>query len=136
MIDITDDRLVGFASEKLRGLTEKIARFAPDNLMGGFLGGRYGYGCEFKNDVFEMRPFSYADCACDEPDEQCAPSCPLYLNFACGDYALRWYKYIGRSMEHSRPIMMIDFATMIVKCEASLWIDASSPVAALTEGAR
>lgn len=53
-----------FLSEGLRMLTKAICDAHPE-LEGGYgLGGEYGYGENFENDVFVMRRFYWGDCDC------------------------------------------------------------------------
>lgn len=53
-------------------LTEAISQVAPDTVAHGFLGGEFGYGAEYNNAVFEMRPFYWGDCDCgwDETEDE------------------------------------------------------------------
>jgi len=46
-------------------ISKTLAHLAPESQHHGFLGGEYGYGQNYKNDVFEMRPFYWDDCVCD-----------------------------------------------------------------------
>ena len=48
----------------LVGLTEAIAQVDAELVAHGFLGGEFGYGARFENDVFVMRPFYWGDCDC------------------------------------------------------------------------
>ena len=48
----------------LVALTEAIAQVAPDTLGGGVLGGEFGYGANYENDVFVMRTYYWGDCDC------------------------------------------------------------------------
>lgn len=59
-------------STDLYDLTEAISKIDPEVVAHGFLGGEFGYGAYFENDVFEMRPFYWGDCECgfDESDWQ------------------------------------------------------------------
>lgn len=56
-----DDLLGGLLVE----LTKAISEAGEEIAVQGFLGGTYGYGADYKNDVFEMRPFYWGDCECD-----------------------------------------------------------------------
>lgn len=47
-------------------ITEKI--FDGEWQGGGLLGGEYGYGVNYKNKVFEMRPYTWSDCDCGWDD--------------------------------------------------------------------
>ena len=51
-------------SKDLRNLTKEIKLFTGNDNVHGILGGEFGYGEEFKNDVFEMHPFWWGDCTC------------------------------------------------------------------------
>lgn len=48
----------------LVALTEAIAQIAPDTVGAGLLGGEFGYGANFENDVFAMRTYYWGDCDC------------------------------------------------------------------------
>lgn len=53
-------------------LTECLIVKGGQEWHGGLLGGEYGYGCEYKNDVFEMHPYNYdptCTCGFDEAEE-------------------------------------------------------------------
>lgn len=45
-------------------LTEQIAKIDPDAAAHGFLGGEFGYGAKFENEVFMMHPY----CWCEQKD--------------------------------------------------------------------
>lgn len=59
-----------YVSEKLYELSEMFGKKNPGAQAHGLLGGEWGYGQEFKNDVFEMRPYWWGGCTCgyDEKD--------------------------------------------------------------------
>jgi len=87
-------------------LTEHLVKTKRADWVGGVLGGEFGYGCHFRNKVFEMRPFYWGecDCGCSE-DEEHSSKCSLQLpNFKHykSDLEIRWYKWIGRDMEFSK----------------------------------
>lgn len=71
----------GQVSHDLIWLTEHLMKTQNAETSGGFLGGEFGYGAYFENDVFTMHPF----CWCDRDD------CPWCLGCTCGDDAHRWY---------------------------------------------
>ena len=50
--------------EQLYKLSEAIAKKTKDNYQGGLLGGEFGYGQDYENEVFKMHPF----CWCDKDD--------------------------------------------------------------------
>jgi hypothetical protein len=51
-------------SNMMVAITKKIDESGSEIAIQGFLGGEYGYGAHYKNDVFEMRPFYWGDCTC------------------------------------------------------------------------
>lgn len=55
-----DDQL----SHGLVTLTEAISQIDPDIVAHGFLGGEFGYGAQYDNTVFTMRPYYWGDCTC------------------------------------------------------------------------
>lgn len=54
-------------ADDLRELTEELEKHGADP-HGGGLGGMYGYGTNFENDVFVMHPFWWGDCECGFDD--------------------------------------------------------------------
>lgn len=112
-----------YASEKLYALSEQLGRMNPKAQAHGCLGGEWGYGQDFKNDVFEMHPYWWGECTCgagDESDEH-KDECKLMLpNFRCGDIEISWYKYIGRGMTVSRKVSREELREMFRKCFASI----------------
>lgn len=61
-----------FVSSNLYELSKSLAEKNPDGQYHGFMGGEYGYGQNFKNDVFEMMPYYWGECDCgyDEKEEE------------------------------------------------------------------
>lgn len=107
-------------SASLRTLTEHIAKNTKSDVSSGLLGGEYGYGAWFENDVFMMHPFCWCErmdcawcrsCECDydwKTDvtlSECAackgelPRSEPHFRFKPSGAEARWYKYIGRSMD-------------------------------------
>lgn len=75
---VSDDEV----AHGLYRLTEAIALNVPDaELSAGFLGGEYGYGAWYENDVFMMHPF----CWCDRQD------CAWCRGCWCPDEATAYY---------------------------------------------
>lgn len=150
-----------YLTGQLHELSRMLANKNPDAQVHGGLGGEFGYGQDFKNDVFEMHPYAWepsctcsveskteewlkanphsescnsqqdeeADCICGQEErmtvwERANPhesNCLLVLpNFRCGDFELRWYKYIGRGMKVSKPMSLAELDGMFNKCEESL----------------
>lgn len=54
-------------SNGLRSLTRHILEVTGAERGGGLLGGEFGYGANFENDVFLMHPY----CWCDKEDGSC-----------------------------------------------------------------
>jgi hypothetical protein len=118
-------------SDYLRELTKQICRVTGEETGYG-LGGQYGYGENYENDVFMMHRFCWCDqddcpwcsyCTCgDDFESNRCPYCkgevkpaPNFLHKATGA-AVRWYKYIGRGMEVDKA----DWPEIIRECIASL----------------
>lgn len=59
-----------YVAEKLYELSEMLGKKSPDAQVHGLLGGEWGYGQDFKNDVLEMHPYWWGGCTCgfDEKD--------------------------------------------------------------------
>ena len=57
-------------SNSLRDLTQILEEHTGRDNVQGILGGRHGYGVEFKNEVFEMHPFYWGDCICGHAEQQ------------------------------------------------------------------
>lgn len=116
-------------SNGLYELSETLGTLNPDAQSHGFLGGEWGYGQDYRNDVFEMFPFWWGDCDCDEstPDdsptivhvEGCDGGRPNFLHYASG-LRVDWYKYIGRGMELSKEVTAVEWASILEDCFDSL----------------
>lgn len=65
--EVSDDEVSG----SLRRLTETIARTGVEP-SAGLLGGEFGYGCDYENDVFVMWPFWWGDCDCGRDEAEYA----------------------------------------------------------------
>lgn len=112
----------------LVNLTEFIHKTKfPGEPYGFGLGGPYGYGIEFENDVFEMHPFWWGDCTCGvesqddgRPHESsCRYEMPNFRHKASG-LEVRWYKWIGRSMEWSTSFGPSRWRDIFAQCVASV----------------
>lgn len=73
-------------------ITKKIVDLELADNYGGLLGGEFGYGVHFENELFKMHPF----CWCGEDCKDCRT--PEFM-LKKGKFAVRWYKYIGRGMQ-------------------------------------
>lgn len=61
---VLPERVMDALAEGLCGLTETISKKDPEIVAHGFLGGSFGYGAKYENDVFAMHPF----CWCEQED--------------------------------------------------------------------
>jgi hypothetical protein len=53
-----------YVSNRLYALSEALGLRNPTNQSHGLLGGTWGYGQDYTNDVFEMHPYWWGDCTC------------------------------------------------------------------------
>jgi len=67
MTNVSDRRVADDLYELTRALSE--AGWEPSS---GFLGGEFGYGANFENDVFEMHPFWWGECGCGYDERELA----------------------------------------------------------------
>lgn len=51
-------------ADDLIDLSKALSNLVPYNQAHGVLGGEFGYGNDFANDVFEMFPYYWGDCEC------------------------------------------------------------------------
>lgn len=98
----------------LYALSEMIIRgLQPDKDDGGGMGGRFGYGAKFENEVFMMQP--------DYQDEWTKPN---FLHKPSG-LTVDWYKWIGRDMEISNPSLTgEEWHQVLMECYESIPQDA------------
>jgi len=101
-------------SNGLRKLTEAISKKFSETLMIGFLGGEFGMGCQYENDVFSMHP----DYQCD-PDDDPYYGKPHFKHLKSG-FEVEWYKWIGRSMEFNRELLSGEWKTILAECIDSI----------------
>ena len=116
-------------SDWLRALTEAVCKATGDSGAGG-LGGSYGYGSNYENEVFMLHRFCWCErgdcpwCRCCDcaGEDHCEDSCsshkepePNFRHKASGA-TVHWYKYIGRGMEVSEA----DWPTIFAECFDSL----------------
>lgn len=113
-------------SQSLVKLTEAIYAVAPKAVGRGILGGRFGYGADFENEVFSMHTDGDFDCTCpDDHDPELnkdhKSGCPFlvpHFHHKATGFSVWWYKYIGRSMEVDNEPEEID--GIFSECMASL----------------
>lgn len=103
--------LLDYVSGELYVLSEMLGRKNPDDQAHGCLGGEWGYGQDFKSDVFEMHPYWWGD---ENAPEAYRP------NFKCGDLEVRWYKYIGRGMSVNRAVTRRELESIFRHCRQSI----------------
>lgn len=117
--------------EDLVALTEFIHKSTlPGEPYGYGLGGPFGYGIEFENDTFEMHPFWWGDCTCGVPEDAngfsmgghqptCRYEMPNFRHKTSG-IEVRWYKWIGRSMEWKGQPSPERWRAIFAECVASV----------------
>jgi len=83
-------------------LTEVLVTNKLGESYDGFLGGQFGYGTDFENDVFFMAHCCQGFCKEDEDGNPTCQACKRECNFEHKPSGLKicWYKWIGRSQEY------------------------------------
>jgi hypothetical protein len=61
---------VDFVAGGLYTLSRRLGERNPDAQAHGVLGGQWGYGQHFENEVFEMHPYYWGDCTCGHDERQ------------------------------------------------------------------
>ena len=122
-------------------LTKYLVESGHDDGSGGGcgLGGEFGYGVNFENDVFMMHRFCWCDqpdcmwCFHDEDDEKMIEKvrkkfgtwsavelrAPNFFYKPSG-LAIKWYKWIGRSMEFSETVSAKEWKKIFKECINSI----------------
>lgn len=105
-------------------LTERLVKTKKCDWVGGILGGEFGYGCDFKNKVFEMRPFYWGECDCGgektgKHSQKCSLELPNFKHYKSG-LEIRWYKWIGRDMEFNKSINKGEWKEIFQECIKSI----------------
>jgi hypothetical protein len=86
------------ATTKIENGLVELTKFLSKKLKietGYGLGGKFGYGVDFENDVFMMHEF----CWCEQPDCGWCKGVLSNFLFKPTNCKIFWYKYIGRSQE-------------------------------------
>ena len=84
-------------------------------------GGWGSYSYEFHTDKFESYPYMWDYIHYDEEEVcncpgECPDTRPQFRHFATG-LEIRWYKYIGRSMESNKSMTALEFyRDVVVDC--------------------
>lgn len=82
-------------SDELRQLTKVIIETQNLEHSHG-LGGEFGYGVDYENDVFMLHQYCWCERdTCDWCGEKYLPN----FLFKFTEFSVHWYKWIGRSME-------------------------------------
>ena len=83
---------------------------------GGLLGGEFGYGVDYENNVFMMHSF----CWCEEDNcKWCNGEEPNFRHKKSG-LEICWYKWIGRSMEYNKKISSEKWKEIYQECIKSI----------------
>jgi hypothetical protein len=110
--DRADDEL----TQAIYRLSGRLGKLYPEKQKHGLLGGEYGYGQDFENDVFLMHSF----CWCEREEcKWCNGKAPNFLHKKSG-FSLTWYKYIGRDMRANRTIKRREIRKILRECLSSL----------------
>jgi hypothetical protein len=113
-------------SQGLYALSELIIRGLQPDERGGGLGGEFGYGANFENDVFMMHRY----CWCESEDcAWCEGEAPNFRHKASG-FEASWYKYVGRGMETNRKLTVREWADILRACFDSIPAEAHERAAA------
>ena len=54
----------GYVSSEMYELSRRLGEMNPEQQSHGFLGGEWGYGQDYRSDVFSMFPFYWGECEC------------------------------------------------------------------------
>jgi hypothetical protein len=123
-------------------LTKKV--FKGEWQGGGLLGGEFGYGVDYENDVFMMKPYCWCEredciwCMMNDPKENKnykKQKAEIEKRFGkeCADWGgapqfyykpsklwIRWYKWIGRDMEYGRKLKRGEWKRLFNDCIKSI----------------
>lgn len=101
-------------SDKLVELTRNVCLKTDDSGSGG-LGGRYGYGSNYENDVFMLHRY----CWCEREDCLWCNGEEPNFRFKPTGAEIAWYKYIGRDQQLTGKLPN----DWLEQCLSSLWGD-------------
>src|SRR5271157_1710100 len=103
--------------DRLYDLSKRLAEKNPEKQSHGLLGGEFGYGQDFENEVFMMHPYCWCD---QEGCKWCSEGAPNFEYKKTG-FFITWYKYIGRGMEmESKNTSSDELNKMFDECVKSL----------------
>jgi hypothetical protein len=128
----------------LVNLTEYLSKKLKLDTSFG-LGGEYGYGVDYENDTFMMKPYCWCEqedsclwCMMNDPKEnknydKMKKEITKRFGKECADWGgapqfyykptkfwIRWYKWIGRDNEYGKKISDKEWRKMIEKCIKSI----------------
>ena len=96
-------------------LTKKV--FGGERQVGGGLGGEFGYGVDYENDVFMMHCF----CWCEKDDCKWCNGDEPNFRYKKSGLEIKWYKWIGRSMEFNKDISNKEWKKLYQDCIKSIY---------------
>ena len=102
----------------LVNLTEYITKkvFKGEWQGGGLLGGEFGYGVDFENEVFMMHHY----CWCEKDKcKWCNGNVPNF-EYKPTNFKVNWYKWIGRDTEFNRKLKKREWKKIYKECIKSL----------------
>lgn len=99
-----------FVEAGLRHLAYEIERVERNRTQKQYDAPIKNVAGKYNTPVFEMRSYYWGD------DEKMAAT----PNFKCGDFEVRWYKYLGRGMSMNKPIDANRFFLLLDKCLSSV----------------
>jgi hypothetical protein len=111
-----------FIEAGLRHLSNEIERVEWNRTQEEFDSPMDNTGASYKALGFELHAYYWGDCECGAgEDYNHAPSCrTMWPNFRCGDFEVRWYKYLGRGMSMNQDVDANTFFKIIDRCLASV----------------
>ena len=108
-------------------LTEYLVKKRGLERVGGILGGEFGYGCDYKNKVFEMRPYYWGECDCgwdefyNEDDFKEKHKIDCYQSLVNKELTEKGWKKDKYDYMNSPEEMSWEEKTKIEKKEMELW---------------
>lgn len=99
-----------FIEAGLRYLASEIERVEWNLTQKEYEAPTANNGGQYKTDAFEMYAYYWGEDEnlCNRP------------NFKCGEFEIRWYKYLGREMSMNKDIDANDFFKIMDKCLKSV----------------
>lgn len=95
-----------FLTTVLRGIEDELDRVMWNNTQEDYLSPFGNTGNSYKNDVFEVRAYDWAN--------------ENTWNFKYKDIEISWYKYLGRDMDINRKMSLEEIYQMYQDCVESV----------------